>query len=134
MLGDPAARGELTHQRAIQLAPTVVEILKTGLTHFQLRFFEPALQRPILTREVLGIDEHAEALIEAEGRDRRIALLGEVDVGHRAEPEMMKAFDRLFSQHAAAPVGNRPARGRSCAASAVTMRRWSRAGGDRGRV
>ena len=60
MLGDPAAGGELADQGAIQLAPAVVEILETGLTHFEFGFFEAAAQGPILARELLGIDEHAE--------------------------------------------------------------------------
>src|SRR5690606_25735756 len=66
MLGDPAAGGELADQRAIQLAPAVVEILETGLTQFELGFFEPAPQGPGLARQGLGIDEYAEALVETE--------------------------------------------------------------------
>ena len=48
---------------------------------------EPARERAIVAGELLGIDEHAEALVETERGGRGIALLGEVGVGNRAEPE-----------------------------------------------
>ena len=78
VLGDPTAAGELADQRAIQFAPAVVEIFETGLTHLEFGFFEASAQGPILARELLGVDEHAEAFVETQRRGGRIALLGEV--------------------------------------------------------
>ena len=100
MLGDPPAGRELPDQGAIELAAAVVEIFETGLTHFELRFLEAASQRPILTGQLLGIDEHPEALVETERRGGGIALLGEVGLGHRGQAQVVESVDGLFSQHA----------------------------------
>jgi hypothetical protein len=75
MLGDPAVGGELADQRPIEFPAAVVEIFETSVTQFEFGFLEPAAQRAILARELLGIDEDAEALIETERRGRGIALL-----------------------------------------------------------
>jgi hypothetical protein len=87
MLGDPAAGRELPDHGAIQFAAaTVVEILETRVAQAEFGVLEPARERAILSRELLGIDEYAQALVATEGRDRGIALLREVGVGNRAEP------------------------------------------------
>lgn len=87
MLGDPAAGRELPDHRAIQFAAaTVVEILETRLAQAEFGFLEPPRERAMLSRELLGIDEHAQTLVETERRDGGVALLREVGVGNRAEP------------------------------------------------
>ena len=100
----------------------------------QLGLFQAPLQRPILARELFGIDEDAEPLIETERCRGGIALLREIGIGHRGQAEVMQAFNGLFTQQAGAPVGNRPARGHSRDRGAAVTIRWCRVAGDRGRV
>ena len=71
----------------IEFLATVIEIFETRLTQSEFGFLEPACERAILAGELLGIDEHTQALVETERRARGIALLGEVGISNRVEPE-----------------------------------------------
>ena len=75
MLGDPAAGRQLPDHRPIQFPPAVVEIFQTRVAQSELGLLEPARERAILAGELLGIDEHAQALVETERGARGIALL-----------------------------------------------------------
>lgn len=94
MLADPATRGELSHHTAVQTAARPgVEILETGLRDTQARLLHAARQRAIVPKEVLGIDEHAEALVKAEALDGGIVLLREIGIGERAEAQAAEAIE-----------------------------------------
>ena len=72
MFGDPAAGGELADQRPIEFAARrVVEILETRVRDPELGLLEPTGELAIVAREMLGIDEQADAFVEAERPDRR---------------------------------------------------------------
>ena len=106
VLDDPAAGGELSDQRPIEFAAgRVVEILETRVRNPELRFFEPAGELAIVPREVLGLDEQADALVETERPDRRVLELRAVGVGHRAEMEGAQAVEGRFGQHGRSPSG-----------------------------
>ena len=66
MFDDPSTRRELAHQRPIQLPAAVIDVFDTRVTHFEFGFGEATAERPILSSELLGIDEHAEPLIKTE--------------------------------------------------------------------
>ena len=69
-------------ERAIE-APSgrVIEVFETRLRHPQLCFFQAARERAVVAKEVFGIDEHAEALVETETGERRVLLVREIRVG-----------------------------------------------------
>ena len=70
MLGAPAAGGELADQRPIELAPwRVLEVLETGLGQPELGLLQASGEFAIVAREVLGLDEQADAFVEAERAD-----------------------------------------------------------------
>ena len=95
MLGDPAAGGELADERAFEpAARTRVEVLETGLRDAQLGLFQPAGQRAIVAKEMLGIDEHAEALVETERGGGRVLVLGQIRVGHRPQAQGAEPVER----------------------------------------
>ena len=88
MLDNPASDGELPDHGAIQAASRgVVEIFETRVRNAQLRLLQSPRQRAIVAKELLGVDEHAEALVEGEGRHRRILVLRDVGVGHGAQAQ-----------------------------------------------
>jgi hypothetical protein len=54
----PAARGELTDDGLVQLAPRrVVDVLDARLAESQLCLLEQPAEALVLSREVLGVDE-----------------------------------------------------------------------------
>jgi hypothetical protein len=64
IISDPAAGRQLSDEGAVEFAHTVIEILETRVAPPELRFLEPTCERAIVTRKLLGIDEHAQPLIE----------------------------------------------------------------------
>ena len=85
---------ELADERAVEAAArAVVEVFETGLRHPQLRLLQAARERAVVAIQVLGIDEHAEALVEAEGRQRRVLVLREIGVGHGAEAQVAQPVE-----------------------------------------
>ena len=77
MLGDPVAGGELADEGLVELAPgRVVDRLEAGLAEFELGLLEGAGEALVLAGAPLGIDEQGQALIETEGGEVRVLLLG----------------------------------------------------------
>lgn len=88
MLDNPAPDGELPDHGAIQ--PTsrgVIEIFEARVRDAELRFLESSRQRAVVAEELLGVDEHAEALVKGEARGRRVVMPRDVGVGHGAEAQ-----------------------------------------------
>ena len=52
---------------------------------------------------MLGVDEQADAFVEAERPDRRVLQLRAIGVGHRAETEGAEAVEGRFGQHGRSP-------------------------------
>jgi hypothetical protein len=76
MLLHPSARLELPNDRLIKLAfRGVVDSLEAGLCDAQLGLLQRARDPLVLPPEPLGINEHAEPLVEAEGIDLSVLLL-----------------------------------------------------------
>ena len=67
VLADPAPGRELSQQGLVERAlGSVVDGLEAGLREPEPGLLQRALQAPVLPREPLGVDEHAEALVEGE--------------------------------------------------------------------
>jgi hypothetical protein len=62
--------------------------------HPEFGLLQAARERPVVAKQVLGIDEHAEALVKSERRPRRVLLLREIGVGHGAEAQVPEAVGR----------------------------------------
>jgi hypothetical protein len=70
---DPPSGGELAHQRPIEFAARrVLEVLETGVGHAELGLRQATGEFAVVARQVLGIDEQADAFVEAERADRRV--------------------------------------------------------------
>jgi hypothetical protein len=52
---------------------------------------------------MLGVDEQADPLVEAERPDRWVLQLRAIGVGHRAESEGAEAVEGGFGQHGQSP-------------------------------
>jgi hypothetical protein len=67
MLVDPAASGELSHNRLVELALAgEVDSLDARLGDPELRLAKVACETSVLAREHLGVDEQRETLVERE--------------------------------------------------------------------
>ena len=72
VLLDPAAGRELADLGAVELSlRRVVDVLDAGLAEAELGLSQPAREAAVVAEELLGVDEHGEALVEAEA-----AILG----------------------------------------------------------
>ena len=71
--------------------------------HAQLGLLQATGELAIVAREVLGVDEQADAFVEAERPDRRVLQLRPIGVGHRAETEGAEAVEGRFGQHGRSP-------------------------------
>jgi hypothetical protein len=60
----------------------------------------------IVAREVLGVDEHPDAFVEAERADRWVLQLRAIGVGHRTESEGAETIEGRFGQHGRSPSGS----------------------------
>src|SRR5262249_34917938 len=107
MLGDPAAGPELTHERLVELAfARAVDVLDTRVRHPQLGLLERARQANVLAVDPLGVDEQAEALVEAERGNLGLRLLRRPGFRHRVKAEQLEFLDRRFVQHGAWSPGS----------------------------
>ena len=103
-LADPVAGGELGQRRTGDAASgTAVDIVDVG-THAQLSLAQMAEVAPVVAVLGFALDEHGEAVVEAELLDvGDIALLAE-GLGHAGQPELEHAFDVGLAQgHGVAP-------------------------------
>ena len=79
VLGDPAAGGELADQRLVDLSPRiVVEVLEARARELEVGLLDVALHAGVLAAHPLGVDEEAEALVEAEAGVVGLRLLVEL--------------------------------------------------------
>ena len=103
-LGDPGASAERQDLLAVE-APWVGEV--DGLERrriAQLGRVEAPLQLALLTGRPFGVDEEAEALLEAE-RGGLVGLhLLPAGVGHRADLHGVELVEGLFDQHGSSRV------------------------------
>ena len=98
MFGDPVASGELADERPIQLTPgRIVEIFQARLGNAQLGLGQATGELPIVARQVLGINEHPDTLVETERADRGVLQLPAVGVGHGAETQGAEAVEGRFN-------------------------------------
>ena len=107
-LADPVAGGELGQRRAGDAAPgTAVDVVDVG-AHAQLSLAQMAQIAPVVAVLGFALDEHGEAVVEAELLDvGDIALLGE-GLGHAGQAELEEAFDVGLAQgHGVAPLSLR---------------------------
>src|SRR5262245_10638024 len=100
MLLDPAAGGELPHEGFVQLAPgRIVDRFHAGVRELELRLLQRAGEPLVFAGAPLGLDEQAEALVEGQGSEIRLALLVGPGGGHRAEFEGVELLERGGVQH-----------------------------------
>ena len=84
----PAAGGELAEERLVELAPRgVVDVLDARLGEPELGLAERGSEPSVLAGEPLGLDEEPEPLVEGDGSQPRVLLLGEPGGGERIEPQ-----------------------------------------------
>jgi hypothetical protein len=107
MFSDPAAGGELADQRPVELAPgRVLEVLEARLGQAELGLLQAAGEFAIVAREVLGLDEQADAFVKAQRAHRGVLELRAIRVGHRAEMEGAETVEGRFGQHGRSPSGS----------------------------
>jgi len=83
--------------RSAGLSPLV---LSRALREAKLRISSACLEPLVVAREVLGVDEHAEAAVEVEFLCCRVLLLLLPGVGHRAEAQRAELVDGWLIHHA----------------------------------
>src|SRR3990170_837155 len=99
MLADPARAGEREHDLTIQAAGgRVVEVLERGGVA-ELGDPEAVGELALLARAPLGLDEEAEALLEAEGRELARGKLMLEGVRHGSEPHRVHLVEGGLGQH-----------------------------------
>ena len=107
-LADPVAGGELGQRGAGDATSgTAVDVVEVG-AHAQLSLAQMAQIAAVVAVLGFALDEHGEAVVEAELLDvGDIALLGE-GLGHAAQAELEEAFDVGLAQgHGVAPLSLR---------------------------
>ena len=107
-LTDPVAGGELGQRRTGDAAPgTAVDVVEVG-AHAQLSLAQMAQIAPVVAVLGFALNQHGEAVVEAELLDvGDIALLGE-GLGHAGQAELEEAFDVGLAQgHDVAPLSLR---------------------------
>jgi hypothetical protein len=98
------ARGELTDDGLVQLAPRrVVDVLDARLAESELGLLEQSAEALVLSREMLGVDEQAEALVEGQLADLGALLLLGPRGGECVEAQRLEFLDGRFVQHAFSP-------------------------------
>jgi hypothetical protein len=65
----------------------------------QLGIFEQAVESAIVTRHVLGVNEHSKALVEAERGDFGILALGQEGLCHNDESKCLQFFYGWLIEH-----------------------------------
>ena len=90
----------------------IVDGLEAGLAEFQLGFLEGAREAFVLAGAPLGIDEQGEALVEAEGGELRIRLLGGPGGGQGRELEGLELLEGLAIEHRSILLRDERVRGR----------------------
>jgi hypothetical protein len=96
----PAAGGELADDGLVELTPRrVVDRFETGVGQLQLGLLEGTGDALVVAGEPLGIDEQAEALVEAQARQRGVLLLLGPGVGHGVELEGLQLVQGRGGQH-----------------------------------
>ena len=113
ILGDPTAGGQLTDDGLVELAAgRVVDRLDARLGELELGFLQGTDEAPVLPGAPLGLDEEAEAVVEGEGGEIGLLLLGGPGDRHGVELEGLEVFHRGSGQHQWVPfTGSRLARG-----------------------
>src|SRR5690606_32870015 len=135
VLHDPVAGGELADQRLVELAAVVVvEILEAGAAELEAGLLEVALEAGVLPAHPLGVDEEAEALVEAEAGVVGPRLLLEPRGGEAVQPHLLELFHGLLIHHRDVLSVSCSSEGRGCSRGprAWVFRRGVRAAG-RGR-
>src|SRR6185437_3114540 len=104
VLVHPAARGELADDGLVQLAPRrVVDVLDARLAESELGLLEQPAETLVLEREVLGVDQQAEALVERQLADLGALLLLGPRRTERVEAQRLEFLDGRFVQHGFSP-------------------------------
>ena len=100
VLVDPAAGGELADHGLVELAAgRVVDGLEAGVRQLELGFLEGAGQALVLPGQPLGVDEQAEAFIEAEGGQLGVLLLLGPGLGHGRQLEGVQLVEGRGGEH-----------------------------------
>jgi hypothetical protein len=91
VIADPLTGGELTKQSAINASRRRgVDVFDACAGDSKLRIFQSSRKAPVVASEVLGVDEHGEALVEGEGACCGVTLLGLPGFRHRAQTQRVK--------------------------------------------
>jgi hypothetical protein len=97
MLGDPLCSSELSHLGGGQPAfGGDTHPLDAGLVDPEIGVSEQTLEFAVLPREMFGVDQHGEALVESELSGVRGSRLVLPSRSHRAETHGVEFFERWF--------------------------------------
>lgn len=96
----PTAVRELADQRLVEVSlRRVVDVFDARRGDFQFRVAQETTQAAILAMQRLGVDEEAEALVEAERADLRVLVLLEPGIGHAVEVHVLEFVGGRFVHH-----------------------------------
>jgi hypothetical protein len=102
--GNPLAGGELPQQSPLDAAAAVgADILQARLRDAEMGLLEAPVQEPALAGEVLGLDQEAEAFVEAETGETRILELGAIGLCHGPEAQGEETVDGRLGDHDGVP-------------------------------
>jgi len=113
VLLDPAAGGELTDERLVELpAGRVVDRLDTGVGKLELRLLQGPGEALVLPGAPLSVDQEGEALVKAEGGELGVLLLGGPGGRQGGEFEGLELFEGLAVEHRSVLLEDERIRGR----------------------
>jgi hypothetical protein len=100
MLGDPRAGGQRVHEGLVQAAARAepVDVLQRGRPP-QVGLPQAPAELALFAMGPLGIDEQAEAVLEAEGGELGVAELALQGLGERGQTKRTQFVDGGVSKH-----------------------------------